>query len=104
MLPSVSSDRPTPTPRLMEALCDPHLSPSAKVLYALLDEIGRGRSVIIEQTRLAELLSISRKTVSVRLMELRTSGFISVNAYLDGGNRHALSYRTRVTPDEPVRF
>ena len=38
-----------PTPRLLEVLTNKRLSPTAKVLYSLLDELGQGQPVVLNQ-------------------------------------------------------
>jgi hypothetical protein len=96
-----------PTPRMMEVLSDPRLSPTSKVIYALLDEMGRGYPVGIQQQEIADLLTTSRRTVIARLAELRQYHYIVVTTHGTGDAR-TLTYRTRVPLDDislaPIKY
>lgn len=84
-----------PTPRLLEVLTNKRLSPTAKVLYSLLDELGQGQPVVLNQSEMGQMLDTSRKTITIRLGELRELGLIAVTVHQTRENRHALGYATR---------
>lgn len=90
----------TPTPRLLEVLGDDTLSPTAKVVYALLEEMGRGRPVGIRQSEIADLIGTSRKTVVVRINELWLRRYIQVSSHTTPDGKRVQTYRTRVTSAE----
>lgn len=106
-------DNPGPVPgilppqvhfRMLEVLTDKDLSPSAKVLYALLDELGQGQPVVLEQHQLATMLDTSRKTVTIRLGELRERGLVAVTVHQTDQSRHAMGYATRTVPHQGPQY
>lgn len=105
-VPTQHTDGPghLPTPRLLEVLTDKHLSPTAKVLYSLLDELGQGQPVILDQSEIAQMLDTSRKTVTMRLGELRDRGLVALTVHQTPQNRHALGYATRTLPGQSEQY
>lgn len=84
----------------MDVLSDQRLSASAKVIYALLDEMGQGRPVGIRQAEIADLVSISRKTTIAQLRELHARNHIRVSTYITNDGRSVRTYQTRVSASE----
>lgn len=89
-----------PTPRLTEVLCDHRLSSTSKVIYVLLDEMGRGRPVGIQQDDIASMLSLTRRTVIERLGELRRFSYIQASAHITTQGKRMMTYRTRLNPED----
>lgn len=95
---------PTQT-QMLGILTDDHLSSSAKVIYATLDEIGQGSPVAMTQEVMADLLNLTRKTVSMRLCELRDQHLIEVIMTIGSNGYRTRAYRTRVlTLPETVEY
>lgn len=93
--PTTSS--PPPTPGLRAILLDPDLSSQAKVVYTLLDDMGRGRPVAIRQEEIAHLLGVTRRTVALALRSLRDRKHVMVTAYSGPEGSRMLAYRTRTS-------
>jgi DNA-binding Lrp family transcriptional regulator len=96
---SAEASGPVPTPRMHDVLTDSKISSTAKVVYMFLDELGRGAPVAIQQTDIAEALSITRETVSSRIADLRTRGYVGVSVYISDEGRRINTYRTRLHAD-----
>jgi len=87
---------PVPTPRLHDVLTDSRISSTAKVVYVFLDELGQGNPIAIQQSEIAEALSLTRETVSSRIADLRQRGYVGVSVYINENGRRVNTYRTRL--------
>lgn len=105
MRPNHATDtKPTPTtgpdPRAYEVLTDRRLSPAAKVIYMLLDNLGHGKPLAISQKEVAQELSISREIVSGHISNLHRQGYLALSTYVREDGRTIHTYRTRILPGE----
>jgi tRNA G26 N,N-dimethylase Trm1 len=93
---------PSLTPRLREVLTDVRLPAVAKVIYTFLDELSQGLPLVISQIQIASELSLTTKTVTTRISDLRRLGYMHVSTHFDELGHRVNTYRTRYEDDTLV--